>query len=66
MEDTGFNCIMSDCKRLGPIGISAGKYYNNKKLSLKHNQQTQKQRHKYLIIGWCLGTRNREVFQGIN
>ena len=61
MTDTGFGCT-----RLGPIGTSAGEYHNNKKLSLEHNRHAQRQRHKYLAIGWRLGTRNREVFQGVD
>ena len=60
-RDRGLNCM-----RLDSISTSIEEYHNNKKLLLKHNWQTQRQQHKYLIIGWCLGTRNREVFQGIN
>ena len=66
MADTGFDCTTFDCIRLDSIGTSAGEDYNNIKLSLKHNQHAQGQRHKYLAINWCLGTRNREVFQEIN
>ena len=55
-----------DCTRLDLIDTSIGKYHNNQKLSLEHNQQAQRERHKYLIIGWYIDTRNREVFQGID
>ena len=50
IEDTEFDCIMFDCKRLGLIDTSVKEYYNNKKLSLKYNWYAQRQRHKYLII----------------
>ena len=54
-----------DCTKLDSINISIEERHN-KKLSLKHNQQAQRQWHKYLAIGWSLGTRNKKVFQSIN